>query len=171
MTVSKDIEAQMLRLYHAEKWPIGTIASQLDTHHSVVQRVLQQDGMPAEKTMLRRSIADPFVPFIQDTLKKYPKLTASCVYEMVKGCGYRGAERHFRSIVARYRPRPAPEAYLRLRTLPGEQGQVDWGYQVRQRRKEASGVRPDAFLVSTDLPAILSGMIDAVLSAWTRGCV
>jgi transposase len=127
MTVSKEIEAQILRLYHAEKWPIGTIASQLDIHHSVVQRVLQQDGMLAEKIVMRRSIADPFVPFIQETLKKYPKLTASRVHEMVKGRGYRGAERHFRSIVARYRPRPAAEAYLRLRSLPGEQGQVDWG--------------------------------------------
>ena len=27
-----------------------------------------------------------------------------------------------------HRPRPKAEAYLRLRTLPGEQGQVDWGH-------------------------------------------
>jgi transposase len=92
----------------------------------VVQRVLSQDGVAADKLVLRRSIADPFVPFIQETLKKYPKLTASRLHEMVKGRGYRGADRHFRSIVARYRPRPAAEAYLR--TLPKEQGQVDWGY-------------------------------------------
>lgn len=31
----------------------------------------------------------------------------------------------FRAIVAQLRPRPAAEAYLRLRTLPGEQGQVE----------------------------------------------
>jgi transposase len=128
MTVSKEIEASILRLYHAEKWPVGTIASQLAVHHSVVQRVLSQDGVVAEKLVMRRSIADPFVPFIQETLKKYPKLTASRLHEMVTGRGYRGAQRHFRSIVARYRPRPAAEAYLRLRTLPGEQGQVDWGH-------------------------------------------
>src|SRR5204863_9116365 len=35
---------------------------------------------------------------------------------------------HFRTIVARFRPRPAAEAFLRLRTLPGEQAQVDWGH-------------------------------------------
>lgn len=127
MTVSKEIEAHILRLYHAEKWPVGTISSQLDIHHSVVQRVLQQDGVTADKLVMRRSIADPFVPFIQETLNKYPKLTASRLHDMAKGRGYQGAERHFRAIVARYRPRPAAEAYLRLRTLPGEQGQVDWG--------------------------------------------
>ena len=128
MTVSKETEASILRLYHAEKWPVGTISSQLAVHHSVVQRVLCQDGVAGDKLVMRRSIADPFVPFIQETLNKYPKLTASRLHEMVKGRGYQGAERHFRSIVARYRPRPAAEAYLRLRTLPGEQGQVDWGH-------------------------------------------
>ena len=35
---------------------------------------------------------------------------------------------HFRHLISFYRPKPAAEAYLRLRTLPGEQGQVDWGH-------------------------------------------
>ena len=43
MTVSKEIEGSILRLYHAEKWPVGTISTQLAIHHSVVQRVLRQD--------------------------------------------------------------------------------------------------------------------------------
>ena len=47
---------------------------------------------------------------------------------MVRERGYGGGPEHFRAIVARYRPRPAAEAYLRLRTLPGEQGQVDWAH-------------------------------------------
>jgi transposase len=139
MTVSKGIEAQILRLYHAEKWPVGTIANELNIHHSVVLRVLEQDGAVTARPA-RRSIADLYVPFIKETLEKYPKLTASRLYEMVKSRGYRGAERHFRSIVGRLRPRPVAEAYLRLRTLPGEQGQVDWGsfgkikYGIAERR-------------------------------------
>ena len=47
---------------------------------------------------------------------------------MVGERGYSGSPSHFRSIVARHRPRPAAEAYLRLRTLPGEQSQVDWAH-------------------------------------------
>ena len=34
--------------------------------------------------------------------------------------GYPGGPDHFRHVVARYRPAPVAEAYLRLRTLPGE---------------------------------------------------
>jgi transposase len=68
------------------------------------------------------------VPFLIETLAKYPRLCASRLYQMVKERGYPGAPDHFRRIVARFRPRPAAEAFLRLRTLPGEQAQVDWGH-------------------------------------------
>jgi transposase len=127
MTVSRETEAEILRLYHAEKWPVNTIAAQLHVHHSVVKRVLMQDGVTAGKLRIKPSKADPYLGFIEETLKKYPKLTASRLHAMVKARGYTGAGSRFRDIVARYRPRPA-EAYLRIRTLPGEQAQVDWGY-------------------------------------------
>jgi len=52
MVTPPDIEAQILRFYHAEKWTIGTIARQLHIHHSVVRRVLAQTGLPLE--LLRR---------------------------------------------------------------------------------------------------------------------
>ncbi len=43
MVTPPDIEAQILRLYHAEKWLIGTIAQQL---HVRVGFVLAQAGLP-----------------------------------------------------------------------------------------------------------------------------
>ena len=39
--------------------------------------------------------------------------------------GYKGGPDHFRHRIANHRPRPAAEAYLRLVTLVGEQGQDD----------------------------------------------
>ncbi len=127
MTVARETEAAILRLFHVEKWPITTIATQLDVHHSVVKRVLEQDGVSAEKLIIRRSMSDPFIPFIQETLKKYPKLTSTRLHEMVKARGYLGGASRFREIVAKHRPHHA-EAFLRLRTLPGEQAQVDWAH-------------------------------------------
>lgn len=47
---------------------------------------------------------------------------------MVTERGYWGNAHHFRHLISRHRPRSVPEAYLRLRTLPGEQGQVDWAH-------------------------------------------
>jgi transposase len=126
--IPPELEAKILRLYHAEKWPIGTLAGQLGVHHSTVRRVLAQAGLAAGKRSGRRSITDPFIAFIVEVLEKYPKLCASRLYQMVKERGYPGGPDHFRTIVARHRPRSAAEAYLRLRTLPGEQAQVDWGH-------------------------------------------
>ena len=126
--IPAEVEAAILRLYHAEKWRIGTIAAQLGVHHTTVRRVLAQAQIPAGRQSVRPSIADPYVAFIVETLEQYPRLRASRLYEMVRQRGYPGRPDHFRSIVARFRPRPPAEAYLRLRTLPGEQAQVDWGH-------------------------------------------
>jgi transposase len=126
--ISPEREAEILRLHHAEKWPVGTIASQLHVHHSTVRRVLAQAGIVAAEAMSRPSIVDTFVPFIKQTLAQYPRLRASRLYTMVRERGYSGAPDYFRHVVSRHRPRPAAEAYLRLRTLPGEQAQVDWGH-------------------------------------------
>jgi transposase len=125
MTTPDDIAAHVKRLYHAEQWPIGTIAMTLGIHHSAVQRILDQENASKARSP-RPSMIDPYVPFIVATLEKYPQLTASRVYHMLRERGYPGSESHFRSLIAPYRPRPAAAAFLRLRTLPGEQGQVDW---------------------------------------------
>ena len=126
--IGRDRESEILRLFHAERWRVGTIATQLGHHHSTVRRVLSQAGLDAGLVSVRPAMVDLYVPFIQETLKKYPRLCASRLFVMVKERGYPGKPDHFRTIVARYRPRPPTEAYLRLRTLPGEQGQVDWGH-------------------------------------------
>lgn len=126
--IGPEREAEILRLFHAEKWPIGTIAKQLGLHHSTVRRVLAQAGIAAGCSMARPSIVDAYVPFIVETLAKYPRLCASRLYAMARERGFDGGQDYFRHVVSRYRPKPPAEAYQRLRTLPGEQGQVDWAH-------------------------------------------
>lgn len=128
MTISSELAAKILRHYHVEKWRVGTIARQCHVHHSVVTRVLTQAGIPHANLVTRDSLVTPFVAFMLDTLKKYPTLTASRLYTMVKQRGYQGGADHFRHLASLYRPRPSAEAFLRLRTLPAEQAQVDWGH-------------------------------------------
>lgn len=122
------VEAEILRLFHAEKWRPNTIATQLGFHHSTVERVLFHSGVPREMLTARPTKVDPYLPFIRATLEKYPRLSAARLYEMVKARGYTGKPSHFREVISRLRPRRAAEAYLRLRTLPGEQAQVDWAH-------------------------------------------
>lgn len=172
-------ETKILRLYHAEHWRIGTIASQLGIHHSVVERVLRRNGVDVTK-ILKPSIADPYVPFIIKTLEEYPKLCASRLFEMVRERGYPGRPDHFRAVVARYRPRPPAEAYLRLHMLPGEVGQVDWGHfgkiQVGRAQRRLLGFVVTAawsrkiflrFYYGEAMPNFLRGHVDA-FEAWGR---
>jgi transposase len=143
MTILPELEAQILRYYHVEKWRTGTIAAQLGVHHGTVTRVLTQAGLPQLGAPRRASAIDPYLPFIRETLEKFPTLTASRLYAMVKGRGYSGNPDHFRHLIALHRPRPKAEAYLRLRTLPGEQAQVDWGHfghlQIGRARRALMG--------------------------------
>jgi transposase len=128
MAVTPEIEAEIVRLYHAERWRKGTIAQQFHLHHTTVERVLSKNGLLPNPSQSRKSKVDPYVPFIKRTLEKFPKLNAARLYQMVKERGYSGGPDHFRHLVTRYRTIPTGEAFLRLSTLPGEQAQVDWGY-------------------------------------------
>jgi transposase len=128
MSLSKEKEAKIVRYYHVEKWKIGTIARQFGIHHSTVRRVLRDTGAAPRERLACKLMITPYLPFILETLDKYPRLTASRLYGMVRERDYPGGEDHFRALIARFRPKKVAEAYLRLRTLPGEQAQVDWGH-------------------------------------------
>jgi transposase len=169
MVTSPDIEAQILRYYHAEKWTIGTISRQLRVHTDVVQRVLAQAGLPRIGTP-RKSLIDAYLPFIRQTLEAFPTLTASRLYEMARERGYPGRPDHFRHLIACHRPRPTVEAYLRLVSLPGEQGQVDWGHfghlQIGRARRPLMAF---VMVLSHSRQIFLRFFLDARMENFLRG--
>ena len=95
MTVPPDLEAQILRYHHVEKWRAGTIARQLSVHYDTVMRVLLQAGLSRNGAPLRGSQIEPYLQFIRATLEKFPTLTASRLFAMVRERGYRGGPDHF----------------------------------------------------------------------------
>ncbi|MDP2639603.1 MAG: IS21 family transposase [Betaproteobacteria bacterium] len=170
--ISRALEAEILRLHHAEGWPIGTIATQLRVHHGTVRRVLTQAGVPGAAAVVRATLVDPYRAFILQSLEQYPSLRASRLYTMVRERGYPGAPDHFRVIVARLRPRPAAEAYLRLRTLPAEQGQVDWAFFGKMRIGRA--LRPlmaFVMVLSYSRMTFLRFYLNAAMGNFLRGHV
>jgi transposase len=170
--LTPEFEAQILRYYHAECWRIGTIATQLQIHRDTVARVLAQAGLPPMGPVRRASALDPYLPFIRETLEQFPTLTASRLYGMVQQRGYPGRPDHFRHLIARHRPRRPTEAYLRLRTLPGEQCQCDWGHfshlQIGRARRPLMGF---VMVMSWSRHIFLRFFLDARMENFLRGHV
>lgn len=118
--------AEIRRLFFAEHWRIGTIASELGVHPDTVRRVINSDAFAPRPRQVRSTLLDPYKEFIAQTLEKHPRLRATRLYEMLTPRGYAGSVIQLRRYVKTVRPRGKREAFLRLETLPGEQGQVDW---------------------------------------------
>jgi len=104
VTIAPELEAQILRYYHVEKWRAGTIARQLHVHHGTVRRVLAQAGLPSASGHQRPSQADRYLPFIEQEFphlaERYRNTYGNSAYA---GQKYReGLARFFEKLCAKY---------------------------------------------------------------------
>jgi transposase len=120
-----DLETMMRirHLHHAERWPVGTIAAELGLHHETVERALAEP--PPAQPAGRPSRLDPYLGFVRETLEKHPRLRATRLWQMLRERGCTLGVRQVRAKVAELRPTPR-QAFLRRRTFPAEEAQVDW---------------------------------------------
>ena len=133
-----ELIAKVRRLFFAEHWKIGTIASQLGLHPDTVRSAIESHRFNPERTpSFRKTLTDPYLDFINQTLQQYPRLRASRIYEMIRARGYAGSLTQLRRVVRSLRPQKR-EAFLRLTTLPAEQAQADWAHfgKIRVGRAE-----------------------------------
>lgn len=128
MTVSPAVAAEIRRLYHAEHWRRGTIATQLGVHFDVVVRVLGSFGSKAGTPRPNARVLEPYLPFLHETLERHPTLLATRINDMLVPRGYEGSLRTLRRYLLGARPTPKHEAFVLIETLPGEQAQVDWAH-------------------------------------------
>src|SRR5213594_1610718 len=122
--ISDEQVAHIRHLFHAEHWKVGTIAAELHLHPDTVRIALDTDRF-RRHPRLRDRLTDPYLGFLRQTLQQYPRLRATRLFQMIRPRGYTGSISQLRRVVAELRP-PRREAFLRLRTFPGEQAQADW---------------------------------------------
>ncbi len=138
MTMPHEVEVEIRRLFEVESWKVGTICAQLGLHEDVVKRVLgllkpKKPKKPKKPRKPKWYKIAPYVEFIKQTLKQYPRLTSTRLCDMVAARGYTGSERTLREYVATVRPMPQREAFLRIEPLIAEQAQVDWAHVGKVR--------------------------------------
>jgi len=125
--IGEDVRSRIRRLFFAEHWKVGTIATELGLHRDTVAAAVDTSRFANSRFRAKEMLLDPYRDFVRATLKQYPRLRATRLLEMIRARGYGGSVFPVRRYVRRVRPTPAPEAFFRLSTLPGEEAQVDWG--------------------------------------------
>lgn len=128
MTIGPEVTAEIRRLYYGEHWKRGTIAAQLGVHFDTVVRAVGAVGAKAGSPRPDARVLEAYLPFIDETLGRYPKLVSTRIHDMLVDRGYEGSLRTLRRYVRAARPAPRNEVFLRVETLPGEQAQVDWAH-------------------------------------------
>ena len=103
--------------FYVEHWRGWTIASELNLHPDTVKRALETERFKPRP--YKPLPTDPFLDFIEQTLKQHPRLRATRLFEMLRDRGYQGNIFQLRRATRKLRP-ISKEAFLRLSVLPGE---------------------------------------------------
>ena len=107
-------------LYHSQ------IAEISELSENTVRKYLRQEKYLPQKRPKRASKLNPFLPTIDEMLRRYSGYTAQQIFQEIQGQGYQGGYTIVKDYVRKIRPK-AREAYLTLHFEPGQSGQVDWG--------------------------------------------
>jgi len=138
--IDPEMIVKIRHLFFAEHWKIGTIAAQLELHPDTVRRALETGQFNRARHEHSAGLLDPFQDFIKATLKQYPRLRATRIFQMIQTRGYQGSVSQLRRTVSTLRP--AGEAFLQLRTFPGQEAQADWAHfgevQIGRARRRLS---------------------------------
>lgn len=125
--ISEEVRSRIRRLFFAEHWKVGTIATELGLHRDTVALAVDTSKFSNGRFRASAQLLDPYRDFIRATLDQYPRLRATRMFEMLRARGYGGSVFPVRRYVRTVRPTVAHQAFFRLSTLPGEEAQVDWG--------------------------------------------
>jgi hypothetical protein len=170
--IPPELCTKIRRLFYAEHWRVGTIASTLGVHPDTVQRAIERDRFVRAGSQIRPSLLDPYKAFIMTTLEQYPRLRATRLSAMLHDRGFAGTAVQVRRYVRTVRPAARAEAYLRLDTMQAEQGQVDWGnfgpIQIGRARRSLSCF---VLVLSWSRAVYARFALDQTLESFLRGHV
>ena len=125
--ISEELRARIRRLFFAEHWKVGTIATELGLHHDTVELAIEPRRFVNRRKVSSVGLLEPYRELITKTLEQHPRLRATRLFDMIRDRGYTGSVYAVRRYVRKVRPASRHEAFFRLTVLPGEQAQVDWG--------------------------------------------
>ena len=126
MAYSPELIARIKRLHFYEHYTIHAVSKTVGLHRDTVKRILYQGKTQTAETM-RVSLIEPYRECIEDHLKRYPKITGTQLFSILKDRGYKGSIGTVRRAIKPLRVSKAT-AYKPMHFPPGFQAQVDWAH-------------------------------------------
>lgn len=123
------VQAEILRLHHAEQISDRQIADQLNVNRKTVALVVKRGRVTTtlHQRHPRTSILEPHYGFIERLLEDAPGRSAVNILLRLREAGYQGGITILRDHLRRIRPSEQEEAFFELDFAPGEAAQIDWG--------------------------------------------
>jgi len=124
--MNAEVWAEIKRLSRVGGWRVSMIARHLRLDRKTVRRALQAERLPvAVRRRKAPTFLSPYLGYIQERLKAYPRLPATVLYQELEKQGYLGSLRILQEHLQEIR-RQTQEVFLRIETPSGEQAQCDW---------------------------------------------
>ena len=120
--------ATIRRLREVEKLSKSAISKRLGIHRWTVRRALASAEGPPVDLPRRPQVPgklEAYRDYLLRRLKEYPELTGAKLLHELQRMGYGGGYTILKDYLQTIRPKTV-KAFLRIETLPGEFGQVDW---------------------------------------------
>ena len=89
--IPADVHARIRRLFYAEHWKIGTIATELAIHPDTVRRAIESERFNQAAVSVRATRLDAYKGFVAEVLERHPRLRSTRLFEMVRQRGYPGS--------------------------------------------------------------------------------
>jgi hypothetical protein len=85
--ITPELFARIRRLFFAEHWKVGTIATELGVHPDAVRRAIEVERFVRTGAADQAHDLDPYKALILETLEQHPRLRATRLHEMVRDRG------------------------------------------------------------------------------------
>jgi transposase len=125
MVMNTETWAEIRRLSAVDRLSLSEIGRRLMLDRKTVRAALRSETCTGPAQISRPSKLDAYKPYIEERLKKYRGINCVRLLRELRQMEYTGGISILKEYIACVRPKAA-EAFFRIETLPGEQGQVDW---------------------------------------------
>lgn len=117
-----------IRSMYKQGYTIKGVAREFGISRNTVRKALREDQSPRYTPQKpRASKLDPYKDYLKARLEKCPRLSGVRLFQEIQAQGYPGRISILRDFLQPLRAQIHHDLTVRFETMPGQQGQVDWG--------------------------------------------